>query len=103
MLCGIRQHDGESSADEWEAPLLLSSYVKRGLYSVGAEDSLLWVRLRIVPPDRQNLLGTAEAADLLRCTRQNIQDLVKRGRLQPVMELSSGFLFLRGDVEELNT
>ena len=41
--------------DEWDAPLLLSSYIKRGCYSVNAADSSLWVEQRIVPPDRQNL------------------------------------------------
>ncbi len=234
-----------SLTDEWEAPLILSSYVKRGLYSVGTQDSLLWVRQRIVPPDRQNLgmilkenglaeydeyrllaiadgrcaqdecyiaalqqgrypeelqarlrtkvreifrtqdsvwvlfrdglvrkipdrellecarserlracqerlgtlrvcggghalnvddagevpaeqlrmagreasmgadvfraymrqnlLSTAEAADILCCSRQNIQDLVRRGRLVPVMELGNTFLFTRGDIEELSS
>lgn len=42
-------------ADEWETPLLLSSFVKRGEYTVNAYWSKLWVRQRIVPTDRQNL------------------------------------------------
>ena len=41
--------------DEWEAPLLLSSFVKRGRYSVDPYFSRMWVELRIIPPDRQNL------------------------------------------------
>lgn len=41
--------------DEWEVPLLLSSYLKNGKKTVDAYHSKLWVQQRIVPPDRQNL------------------------------------------------
>lgn len=42
-------------ADEWDTPLLLSSFVKRGERTVNSYWSRLWVQQRIVPPDRQNL------------------------------------------------
>ncbi|MBQ8062943.1 MAG: helix-turn-helix domain-containing protein [Clostridia bacterium] len=42
-------------ADEWETPLLLSSFAKRGERTVNSYWSELWVRQRIVPTDRQNL------------------------------------------------
>lgn len=42
-------------ADEWDTPLLLSSFVKRGERTVNSYWSKLWVQQRIVPPDRQNL------------------------------------------------
>ena len=42
-------------ADPWNTPLLLSSFVKRGQYSVSSYWSRLWVQQRIVPPDRQNI------------------------------------------------
>lgn len=42
-------------ADEWETPLLLSSFVKRGEYTINAYWSKRWVQQRIVPMDRQNL------------------------------------------------
>ena len=42
-------------ADEWETPMLLSSFVKRGIYSLDRYWSRLWVQQRIIPPDRQNL------------------------------------------------
>ena len=42
-------------ADEWDTPLLLSSFVKRGEHTVNSYWSRLWVQQRIVPPDRQNL------------------------------------------------
>lgn len=41
--------------DEWEAPLLLSSFVKRGKRSLDPDASRLWAELRVIPPDRQNL------------------------------------------------
>jgi len=42
-------------ADVWETPLLLSSFVKRGEYSIGSYWSRLWVEQRIIPQDRQNI------------------------------------------------
>ncbi len=42
-------------ADEWELPLILSSFLKRGERTVNAYYSRMWVQQRIVPPDRQNL------------------------------------------------
>ena len=47
---------------------------------------------------RQATLGTAEVADLLECSRQNVSDLVRRGRLVPLKSSARGSLFLRGDV-----
>lgn len=43
------------NADPWETPLLLSSFAKKGQYSINSYWSLQWVRERIVPPDRQNI------------------------------------------------
>ncbi len=42
-------------ADPWETPLLLSSFVERGEYTVDSHWSRIWVQQRIVPPDRQNI------------------------------------------------
>ena len=47
---------------------------------------------------RQELIDTASAAALMGCTRQNIQDLVRRGKLRPVVTLTNNFLFLRSDL-----
>lgn len=41
--------------DEWETPLLLSSFIKRGQRTVNSYWSRAWVQQRIVPPDRQNI------------------------------------------------
>lgn len=42
-------------ADVWEIPLLLSSFLKQGEYSINSYWSKVWVNQRIVPTDRQNL------------------------------------------------
>lgn len=42
-------------ADEWETPLILSSYLKKGEKTVSPQHSKMWVQQRIVPADRQNL------------------------------------------------
>lgn len=42
-------------AEEWETPLILSSYLKKGEKTINSYHSKLWVQQRIVPPDRQNL------------------------------------------------
>ena len=47
---------------------------------------------------RQVTLDTAEVAHLLGCSRQNVSDLVRRGRLTPVKSTARGTLFLRSDV-----
>lgn len=49
---------------------------------------------------QQELIDTAEAARIMGCTRQNIQDLVRRGRIKPVVTLRNNFLFLRSELEE---
>ena len=51
---------------------------------------------------QQELIDTASAAELLRCTRQNIQDLVRRGKLRPVLTLKNNFLFLKGEIDRTN-
>lgn len=43
------------SISQWEAPMLLASFVKKGCYSINSYWSKQWVRQRIVPTDRQNL------------------------------------------------
>lgn len=45
-----------------------------------------------------NLITTAEAAELMGCSRQNVNDLVSRGVLQPVKTSAKSKLFLKSDV-----
>lgn len=41
--------------DEWEAPLLFQGLVQQDIYTVSKEDSLLWVKERVIPSGRQNI------------------------------------------------
>ena len=43
------------NADPRETPLLLSTFVKKGEHTVNSYWSKIWVRQRIVPPERQNI------------------------------------------------
>lgn len=47
---------------------------------------------------RNNVLDAAEAAGLVKCTRQNIKDLKDKGKLKSVKENSKYSLFLKSDV-----
>lgn len=41
--------------DEWTAPLLLTAFVKKGIFTIPRDISLLWVKERIIPSGRQNI------------------------------------------------
>lgn len=45
----------EEFLDEWTAPLLFSGLVKKGIYTIPKEISLMWVRERVIPSGRQNI------------------------------------------------
>ena len=47
---------------------------------------------------QQALCDTAETMRLLGCTRQNVSDLVRRGKLTPLKATGKNALFLRADV-----
>lgn len=69
-------------------------------------DTVLYQAGQIVPLSQEdflayianNLVNTTEAAELLECSRQNINDLVHRGSLQPVKATAKNKLFLKSDV-----
>ena len=44
------------------------------------------------------VVNTAEAADLLGCTRQNIKDLIQRDKLHPVKVTPKNKLFLKSEI-----
>ena len=46
----------------------------------------------------ESMIDTFTAAEMLGCTRQNIQDLVKRGRLRSFKSLRNNYLFLKSDI-----
>lgn len=41
--------------DEWTAPLLFTSHVKRGIFTIPRDFSFLWVHERVIPSGRQNI------------------------------------------------
>ena len=47
---------------------------------------------------RHNVLNAKEACEILDCTKQNLDSLVKRGSLVPIKNYPKGRLFLRSDV-----
>lgn len=44
------------------------------------------------------VVDTSEAAELLQCSRQNLDNLVKRGKLTPIRSLSKTKLFFKEDI-----
>lgn len=64
LLAGILLHyekDGSCVVelpeylDEWTAPLLFTSYVKKNIYTIPRDISFLWVKERVIPSGRQNI------------------------------------------------
>ena len=45
------------------------------------------------------VISTAEAEERLNCTRQNIEDLIRRNKLHPVKTILKSKLFLNPEVE----
>lgn len=44
------------------------------------------------------VVDTSEATELLNCSRQNLDNLVKRGKLNPIRSLSKTKLFFKEDI-----
>lgn len=49
---------------------------------------------------QENMLSTAEVAEELGCSRQNIEDLIKRDKLHPVKNMPRNKLFLKAEIEQ---
>jgi hypothetical protein len=47
---------------------------------------------------KRNILSTAEVMDMLGCSRQNVDDMIKRKRISPVKAYPKGNLFLREEI-----
>ena len=45
----------QEDLSEWEAPLLFQGLVKKGIFTVSKEASLMWVQERVIPSGRQNI------------------------------------------------
>lgn len=60
------------------------------IVSLSLEDFLNFVENRVV--------NTTEAAELLECSRQNIEDLTRRGKLHPIKATPKNKLFLKSEI-----
>jgi predicted DNA-binding transcriptional regulator AlpA len=48
------------------------------------------------------VITAAEAADILGCSRQNIDDLTKRGKLHPIKSSGKTTLYLKSEILKRN-
>lgn len=77
----------------WSETLTISD---RELYEIGIpipvtqDDFVQYIQQRVIT--------TAEAADDLQCSKQNIEDLVRRGKLHPIKESPKVKLFLKSEI-----
>ena len=56
------------------------------------EDFLSFVKERVI--------SSAETAEMLNCSRQNLDDLVRRGKLHPIKVTAKNKLYLKSEVEQ---
>jgi hypothetical protein len=70
------------------------------LYDCGKDVPLSLGDFRRFVEDR--IVNTAEAAELLGCTRQNIDDLVHRHKLHPIKATPKNKLFLKSEIIQRN-
>lgn len=81
----------------WDVNLTISN---RALYQMGRKVPLTTEDFRWFVADR--VVNVAEAAEVLRCTRQNILDLTKRGKLHPIKKSEKSTLYLKSEVLKRN-
>ena len=77
----------------WNDRAILSDrelHEKSSIVPLALEDFVNFVKLRIV--------NVHEAAQILGCSRQNIDDLTRRGKLHPIRQDEKNKLFLRNEV-----
>ena len=79
----------------WDEHLTVPDYV---LYEEGKEISLSLDDFRSFVTNR--VVNTAEAVDMLDCSRQNVNDLIKRGKIEPIKKEPKNTLFLKSDIEQ---
>lgn len=79
----------------WDEHLTVPDYM---LYDEGEELLLSLDDFRSFVTNR--VVNTAEAMDILDCSRQNMNDLIKRGKIEPVKKEAKSTLFLKSDIEQ---
>lgn len=81
----------------WNDKVMIADYL---LYGLGEEIPLNLDDFRSFVSNR--VIGTAEAMELLSCTRQNMNDLIKRGKLTPIKKEKKNTLFLKTEIIQRN-
>lgn len=81
----------------WNDRVVLADYL---LYDMGSEIALSIDDFRSFVSHR--VIGTADAMELLSCTRQNMNDLIKRGKLTPIKKEQKNTLFLKSEILQRN-
>lgn len=79
----------------WEENMFISDIE---LYEIGEEIPLNMEDFKKFVSHR--VINTAEASELLDCSRQNIDDLIRRGRLHPIKSSEKNKLFIKSEVEK---
>lgn len=90
--------------------------VEPGGYGISWNEELdcsegeLWENGTEIPLSREDFLNfakysiinTSEATELLSCTRQNIEDLIRRDKIHPVKAYPKSKLFLKSEILQRN-
>lgn len=79
----------------WDEHLTVPDYM---LYDEGEELFISLDDFRSFASNR--VVNTAEAMDILDCSRQNVNDLIKRGKIEPIKKEAKSTLFLKSDIEQ---
>ena len=79
----------------WEENMFISDVE---LYEIGEEIPLTMDDFKNFVSHR--VINTAEASELLNCSRQNIDDLIRRDKLHPVKSTEKNKLFIKNEVEK---
>nr|QGT51071.1 hypothetical protein Firmicute1046_1470 [uncultured Firmicutes bacterium] len=81
----------------WEENMSIADFE---LYKIGEKVPLSLSDFRNFVTHR--VINTAEAAEILNCSRQNIDDLVRRDRLHPIKTSDKNKMFLKSEVLKRN-
>ncbi len=96
LFCGVSIQSGGYGIS-WGENLSIADHI---LYDCGVDVPLSLDDFRQFVANR--VVNTAEAAKLLQCSRQNINDLIRRGKLQPLKAMAKNKLFLMSEIMQRN-
>ena len=94
LFSGVRMQTGGYGVT-WDVQLSISDTV---LYKMGKAVPLTTEDFRSFI--KHNVLTAAEAAQMLGCSRQNIDDLVRRGKLHPIKATGKTTLFFKSEIAQ---